>query len=106
MQYWLRENGIWERPVGTLHPLVEEILRSGMWPTDSGSVVRAHSHIPRHECELLYRQVAATRATEAIEVGMAFGISTLCLCDALCRNMPPETGGRPHLIVIDPAQKK
>ena len=54
----------------------------------------AHSymHIPRDECELLYRQVAATRATQAVEVGMALGISTLCLCDALCRNTSLETG--------------
>jgi predicted O-methyltransferase YrrM len=87
-----------------LHPLVEEILQSGKVATDDGRVVKAHSHIPRDECELLYRQVAATRATEAIEVGMAFGISTLCLCDALSRNTPRETGKRPHLVVMDPHQ--
>jgi predicted O-methyltransferase YrrM len=87
-----------------LHPLVEEILRSGKVPTGDGRVVVAHSHIPRDECELLYRQVAATRATEAIEVGMAFGISTICLCDALSRNTPRETGKRPHLVAMDPHQ--
>src|SRR5260370_758388 len=87
-----------------LHPSVEEILRSGKVPTGDGRVVVAHSHIPRDECELLYRQVAATRATEAIEVGMAFGISTLCLCDALSRNTSRETGKRPHLVVMDPTQ--
>ena len=35
---------------------------------------------------------------------MAFGISTLCLCDALCRNTPLENGKRPHLVVMDPFQ--
>jgi hypothetical protein len=35
---------------------------------------------------------------------MAFGISTLCLCDALCRNISFEAGQRPHLVVIDPFQ--
>lgn len=87
-----------------LHQLVTEILRSGKVSMGDGRVVVAHSHIPRDECELLYRQVAATRATEAIEVGMAFGISTLCLCDALSRNTPRETGKRPHLVVMDPTQ--
>jgi Methyltransferase domain len=89
---------------GALHPGVEEILRSGRVPTHDGRVVHVHSHIPRDECQLLYRQVAATRATEAVEVGLAFGISTLCICDAMCRNMPLETGKRPHLVVMDPAQ--
>ena len=70
------------------------------------SLLDAHSymHIPREECELLYRQISATRATQAIEVGMAFGISTLCLCDALCRNTPLQAGKRPHLVVMDPFQ--
>jgi predicted O-methyltransferase YrrM len=89
-----------------LHPVVEAVLSSGRVATAEGRVVRAHSHmhIPRDECELLYRQVAATRATQAIELGMALGISTLCLCDALCRNTSLETGQRPHLVVMDPFQ--
>ena len=89
-----------------LHPVVEDVLRSGRVSTAEGRVVRAHSymHIPRDECELLYRQVASTRATQAIEVGMAFGISTICLCDALSRNTASELGQRPHLIVMDPFQ--
>jgi predicted O-methyltransferase YrrM len=89
-----------------LHPAVENVLRSGKVSTAEGQVVCAHSymHIPRDECELLYRQVAATGATQAVEVGMAFGISTLCLCDALCRNTSLEAGQRPHLVVVDPFQ--
>jgi predicted O-methyltransferase YrrM len=83
-----------------LHPVVEEILRSGKVPTHDGRVVAASSHIPRDECELLYRQVAATRATDAIEVGMGFGISTLCLCDALSKT-PSQSAKRPHLVIID-----
>jgi predicted O-methyltransferase YrrM len=88
-----------------LHPVVEEILRSGKVPTEDGRVVAARAHIPLDECELLYRQIAATQATEAIEVGMAFGISTVCLCDALSRNAPSTIGKRPHLVVMDPKQR-
>ena len=88
-----------------LHPAVEDVLRSGKVQTAEGLVLDAHSYmyIPRDECELLYRQVSATRARHAVEVGMAFGISTLCLCDALCRNTPFQTE-RPHLVVMDPFQ--
>jgi predicted O-methyltransferase YrrM len=88
-----------------LHPAVEEVLRSGRVQTAKGQVLDAHHymHIPREECELLYRQVSATRATQAIEIGMAFGISTLCLCDALGRDTPFQAG-RPHLVVMDPFQ--
>ncbi len=91
---------------GVLHPAIEDVLRLGRVSTvDRGVVpVPSYTHIPRDECELLYRQVSATRATQAIEVGMAFGISTLCLCDALCRTTPLQTGKRPHLVVMDPFQ--
>jgi len=58
-----------------LHPLVEEILRSGKVLADDRQIFEAHSHIPRNKCELLYRQVAGTRATVAIEVGMASACS-------------------------------
>jgi predicted O-methyltransferase YrrM len=89
-----------------LHPTIEDVLRSGRVQTVDGRVLRgiSYMHIPRDSCELLYRQVSATRATQAIEVGMALGISTLCLCDALCRNIPLQTEKRPHLVVMDPFQ--
>jgi len=74
----------------TLHPLLEEF--------HSGAVA-AHSFIPRDECELIYESVRSCGATRAVETGMAFGVSSLCIADALSRNGTPF-----ELISIDPVQ--
>jgi predicted O-methyltransferase YrrM len=86
-----------------LHPLVETVLTTGTIPAPEGRSVKAHSHIPRAECELLYRAAAAARPRVAVEVGMAFGLSTLCLCDAL-KKANAGAAEPPRLIVMDPAQ--
>jgi len=82
-----------------LHPLVEKILTTRRSQLPDGSDVDASSFIPRDECELLYETVAACGAKRAIEVGMAFGVSTLCIADALCRN-----GTDARLVSIDSHQ--
>jgi predicted O-methyltransferase YrrM len=64
----------------------------------------ANSCIPRDECELIYGSAALSNAQVAIDVGMAFGVSTICLCDALRRNAEAQRGSKPRLIVMDPAQ--
>src|SRR6185369_7342011 len=73
------------RPV-PIHPLAEAILTTRRTQLSDGSEVDANSFIPRDECELVYEMIAATGATRAIEIGMAFGVSTLCIADALRRN--------------------
>jgi predicted O-methyltransferase YrrM len=85
-----------------IHPAVDSILRTGKITTPTGEQIAASSHIPRDECEMLYRMVRATGPACAIEVGMAFGISILCLCDALRRYT--AAGAAARLIVMDPAQ--
>jgi predicted O-methyltransferase YrrM len=72
----------------TIHPLVERILTTRRSELPDGSEVDANSFIPRDECELIYETIAACGATRAVEVGMAFGVSTLCIADALHRNRP------------------
>jgi predicted O-methyltransferase YrrM len=75
---------------GAIHPLLEEI---------HGGKVAAHSFIPRDECELIYESIQSCGATRAVETGMAFGVSSLCVADALSRNAPSF-----ELISIDPVQ--
>ena len=86
-----------------LHPIVESILATGEIELADGRRFAASSHISRDECELLYRQIAQSGATRAIEVGMAFAISSLCLCDALTKNASSK-GVSAQLISMDPAQ--
>jgi len=82
-----------------IHPLVEDVLARSRAQLPDGTEIDAGSFIPRDECELIYDTIAANGATNAIEVGMAFGVSTLCIADALHRN-----GADSRLVTIDPHQ--
>ena len=86
------------RPV-PIHPLAESILTTRRTQLPDGSEIDATSYIPRDECELVYEVIARGGAKRAIEVGLAFGVSTLCIADALHRN-----GGDTRLISIDSHQ--
>ncbi len=83
-----------------VHPVVEEILTTRRVTLADGSVIDGHSFIPRDSCELLYDIVRDTRASRTIEAGMAYGISTVCLADAVRQ----VSGERGHHIAVDPSQ--
>ena len=65
-----------------------------------GSPAPLSSSITRDDCAVIERVIARSGATSAIEVGMAMGISTLAIADALSRN------GSARLVVIDPNQSE
>jgi predicted O-methyltransferase YrrM len=86
-----------------IHSLVRQIHATGRTLYPDGSERPTDSFIPADECELIYRMVEASRAVSAVETGMAFGASSLCIADALSANAGRL--GRPaRLISIDPAQ--
>lgn len=82
-----------------IHELAERILSTGETELADGTRVRADSFIARAECALIYRAVETAEATGAVEVGMAYGVSSLCIADALRRRSES-----PSLISIDPHQ--
>jgi predicted O-methyltransferase YrrM len=84
-----------------MHPLLDQILTTGNTELPDGSTTPLTSSISREDCALVERMIAACGAVTAVEVGMAFGISTLCIADALQRNAthPPA-----RLVTIDPHQ--
>ncbi len=55
------------------------------------------------ECELLYQVVRENQATRGIEIGMAYGISSLCLADAL-QQVAIRRGSSARLVSIDSHQ--
>jgi predicted O-methyltransferase YrrM len=79
--------------------VVKELFdtRTARGPT--GEAVPVHSNIPQAYAEALYRTVLAHRPSVVLEVGMAFGVSSLAILAAL-----HETGGGGQLISIDPNQ--
>ncbi len=79
--------------------LLEEIHETSKVTDANGNVIQLHSHLPRPLCVALYQTVLELKPVNVIEVGMAYGISTLAILAAL-----KELGGERKLISIDPAQ--
>src|SRR5208282_394108 len=78
-------------------PVLEEILSSGSTLLPSGEHTKITGYIDQQCGSLLQRVIRELRPAVCVEVGLAFGISTLYILEALA-----ETGGR--LIGMDPAQ--
>src|SRR5437588_9467034 len=82
-----------------VHPLIAEIFRNQAVGTRDERIP-LHSHVSMQDGMFLQEVIGATRATRSLEIGMAYGISTLFMCDALQRISP----GARH-VVIDPFQR-
>lgn len=87
--------------------VLDRLLDSGTIPLEDGAAVTLRhpefpeslSHIDRDSGALLQRLIAEQRPQRTLEVGLAYGISTLFICDAL-----QALGPRARHIVIDPFQ--
>ena len=74
------------------------MVESGLAQSADGAEVKIHSQIHQEFSEALYRAVLQEKPEVALEVGMAFGFSTLAILSAF-REL-----GRGRLISIDPYQ--
>jgi predicted O-methyltransferase YrrM len=81
-----------------MNAVLEEILREGRSVLPDGDTVEIDSAIPRGEGEFLQEIVGELRPRVSVEIGLAHGISTLFLAEAL------ERAGTERHIVIDPHQ--
>src|ERR1700722_17339822 len=80
-------------------PLVREMLETKMAYTPAGNRIPMISNISQTFAEALYGVVLKNRPVISLEVGMAFGISSLAILTAL-----RDAGQRGKLITIDPHQ--
>ena len=88
-----------ERPGDKVIPLIEEICATRQVTDAEGNVYSSHpTSIPREEGMALYQLVKDKRPARTLEVGMAYGLSSLFLCQAL-----RENGAGTHT-AIDPYQ--
>lgn len=85
-------------PVLMKHPLIEEIKSSGVTILSDGAPVPVHSNMGPESGRLIQTAIQATLPSMGLEVGLAFGISTLYILDAM------RSHGDGVLIGIDPAQ--
>jgi len=82
------------------NPVLHEVYTTGFVPLPSGELRSAcENGMPLTECQQLYQVVCREQPSVSLEVGMAFGLSTLAICQGLI-----ETGGNQH-IVMDPYQE-
>jgi len=81
-----------------MNPVLQEIVTSGLMVLPSGESIKVHSHIGTGSGRVIQRAIEVVKPNLACEVGLAYGISTLYILDA----MREHGGGR--LIGMDPAQ--
>lgn len=79
-------------------PFLADILATGTTTTDKGERVKVHSSISPEEGEFLQRLVREVKPARSLEVGLAYGVSALYICEAL-----PE---KSEHVAIDPYQQE
>lgn len=82
-----------------VNPLAAKIFDTGTVHGGSGEPVEVHSQLSELHADALYATVLAQRPQVVVEVGMAFGLSSLAILTAL-----RDAGGTGRLISIDPYQ--
>src|SRR6516162_8795951 len=78
--------------------VVAETYTARQVPVKDGSTVPMDVYIPREQGDYLYSMVREIRPATSLEVGMANGLSTLFIAQALAEN------GNGRHIAIDPFQ--
>lgn len=82
-----------------MNALLEQIYCTGIVTTADGQELQAFPmSVDRPVAEALYRIVRENNLQRTLEVGMAYGLSTLAICQAL-----QDNGGGRH-VAIDPFQ--
>lgn len=79
--------------------VLEEIIRTGTVRTSEGQELPLHSHIPPEEGALLQQIIRRSRPTVSLEIGLAYGVSAMYICEAL-----RDVGAEVH-VVLDPLQE-
>lgn len=82
-----------------MNPILARILATRTINLPDGATAPLHSHIPDFECQILQQWLQAYGCSRLIEIGLAYGISALYICDSIA--------DQPHVIyhIIDPHQQ-
>jgi predicted O-methyltransferase YrrM len=81
-----------------MNEVLRSILSSGSVATEDGKTRSVHSAISREEGQFLQEVIRSARPQVSLEVGWAYGVSSLYICEAL-----REVNAAKH-IIIDPHQ--
>jgi len=83
-----------------LNKVLEEIQSTGTTKTPGGKTIKVHGNIDYRKSKILTHLVQEIKPLSSLEVGLAYGVSALTICDAL-----PKTAQSRH-IIIDPHQNR
>src|SRR5262245_51125989 len=81
-----------------MNSVLEALLTTGYAKSADGTLVKLHSHIDRPKGDLLQSLIHMFRPARTLEVGLAFGISSLYICEAI------QDSHQARHVIIDPAQ--
>lgn len=81
-----------------MNPILRELIETGRAVSAAGRAVEIHSGISPAEGAVLQELVRAVKPTKSLEVGLAYGMSALYICDAL------ELTADTRHTIIDPNQ--
>jgi len=83
-----------------MHPILKSMLDTGRCERPNGDFVVIEAQISWHEGEFLQTIIRQLKPVVSLEIGLAFGVSALFICEALSEIATPQT----RHIVIDRAQ--
>ena len=83
-----------------MNQVLEKILKSGCVNSPDGKVIKLHSNISKEEGVFLMKIIDELKPKVTLEVGLAYGISALFICQAL------EKYRNVRHIIMDPSQNK
>jgi len=76
-----------------MNPILAELLQTGQAVSEAGKVHKIRSHITVDEGYFLEQIVSTVKPAVSLEVGLAYGVSTLFICKGL------EAVQDPHHII-------
>ena len=68
-----------------MNSVLKRILETGHARAANGELVKVFGNIPAEEGEFLQKIIAEVKPKVSLEVGLAFGVSALFICDALTK---------------------
>jgi predicted O-methyltransferase YrrM len=69
-----------------MNNLLEEIFEKKTFVTSKNEIIEIHSETSRGQCEFLKKIISDNRFTDSIEIGFAYGISTLAITEEIAAN--------------------
>src|SRR6185437_10998418 len=85
----------------TMTQVIDDIFQKGQVVDEQGNIHSLHSHTSREQCLFLQGLIREIAPESCIEIGLAYGISTLFMLEGLTGNGKPFT-----YTVMDPFQKE